>query len=59
MEDALMNLAMQPLVWASAAALWLSYSNSPLPALVRQANPYFLSKPIMLSGAKPDYIFSI
>ncbi|EIE18826.1 hypothetical protein COCSUDRAFT_59757 [Coccomyxa subellipsoidea C-169] len=33
-EDVLMNLAMQPFVWASAAALWLSYSGSPLPALV-------------------------
>ena len=35
MEDVLMNVAMQPFVWASAAALWLSYSGSPLPALVR------------------------
>ena len=34
-EDVFMNLAMQPFVWASAAALWLSYSGSPLPALVR------------------------
>lgn len=34
LEDALSNTAMQPFVWASAAALWLSYSGSPLPAWV-------------------------
>ncbi len=34
LEDGVMNMAMQPLLWAGAAALWLSYSGSPLPAMV-------------------------
>ncbi|CAL8463796.1 g3330 [Coccomyxa elongata] len=34
LEDAVMNMAMQPVLWAGAAALRLSYSGSPLPAMV-------------------------
>lgn len=35
--DALRMMAMQPLLWAGAAALALSFSQQPLPATVRRS----------------------